>query len=251
VSEPLVTFKGWQGKWWKNIKPGQAALDAVLTVMPGAGVASTVGKRVAGKVARRVGSKLGKLLRRKPRAGHLRPAGSSRVTKGALMLGKTKLLPTRPGIGTVTRWGVGAGAAGAAAAAAAHRQSAAPAIRAGHLAGPHPITQPGSGVRATSPRTMPHSMPRSSSSTRTSPTSGSARSKQCGCPKGSRMMCFKRHHNPEAVAKRKARAKAARAKSKSKTAKRHAKEKEAVARRKRARALRKARKLLRRGKGHR
>ena len=30
----LVTFEGWGGQWWKRIKPGQAAYDAVTTVAP-------------------------------------------------------------------------------------------------------------------------------------------------------------------------------------------------------------------------
>jgi hypothetical protein len=30
----LVTFRGWRGQWWKRIKPGRAAVDAVTTVGP-------------------------------------------------------------------------------------------------------------------------------------------------------------------------------------------------------------------------
>lgn len=31
---PLVTFDGWDGKWWRRIKPGKAAWDAFLWVGP-------------------------------------------------------------------------------------------------------------------------------------------------------------------------------------------------------------------------
>jgi len=30
----LITFKGWEGKWWKKIKVGRAALSAAGWVVP-------------------------------------------------------------------------------------------------------------------------------------------------------------------------------------------------------------------------
>lgn len=235
---PLVTFKGWEGKWWKNIKPGRAALDAVLTVMPGSGLASTLGKRVGGKLVRSAASKASRWFR-----GHgtARPGAhlGSRVTKGPLKLGKTTLVGSRPGVGTVAKVGAGAVAAVGVGRAVGVGKVVKPsaAVTAAHQTG---TTRPGVGHAASS-----SPQPRSSSRS-------SAGTQRCGCPAGQRMMCFKRHHNPEAQAKRKARKRAAREKSKTKTAKRHAKEKAAIARRKRARAAKKARALLRgRKKGRR
>lgn len=34
TDQPLITFKGWRGRWWKKIKPGKAAIDALETVGP-------------------------------------------------------------------------------------------------------------------------------------------------------------------------------------------------------------------------
>lgn len=238
---PLVTFKGWEGKWWKNIKPGRAALDAVLTVMPGSGLASTLGKRVGGKLVRGAASKVGRWFRR---SGTARPGAhlGSRVTKGPLKLGKTRLMgPARPGVGTVAKVGAGAVAAVGVGRAVGVGKIVKPraAVTAAHQTG---TTRPGVGHAASS-----SAQPRSSSRS----SAAGVQSKRCGCPAGQRMLCFKRRHNPEAEAKRKARKRAAREKSKTKTAKRHAKEKAAVARRKRARAAKKTRRLLRRARGRR
>lgn len=239
---PLVTFKGWEGKWWKNIKPGRAALDAVLTVMPGSGLASTLGKRVGGKLVRSAASKAGRWFR--AARGTARPGAhlGSRVTKGPLKLGKTKLMgPSRPGVGTVAKVGAGAVAAVGVGRAVGVGKIVKPtaAVTAAHSTG---TTRPVVGHAASS-----SPQPRSSSRS----SAAGAQQKRCGCPAGQRMMCFKRHHNPEAQAKRKARKRAAREKAKAKTAKRHAKEKAAASRRKRARAAKRARALLRGRKGRR
>lgn len=237
----LVTFKGWEGKWWKNIKPGRALADAALTVMPGAGVASTLGKRVGGKLIRKGVGKLGRYFR----SHHGRPGGhiGSKVTRGPLKLGKTKLMgPARPGLSLagLKRLNMAVAAGGGAAAAVGVGKVVRPggAVSAAH--GSSSSTRP-----LGSSSTSPSSVLRRGSLTQ--PT------KRCGCPAGQRMLCFKRRHNPDAIAKRKARRKAARAKSKAKTAKRHAKEKAAIARRKRSRALKRAKRLVRgkRGKGRR
>lgn len=89
-----------------------------------------------------------------------RPGIGSKVTKGPLMLGKQKLLPSRPGIGKVgTRVLGAAGAVGGIGAVASHR-----------------VTQT---------QAQP-------SRARKSPTSTSTESKKC-CPVGTkRMVCFKR-----------------------------------------------------------
>lgn len=228
---PLVTFKGWEGKWWKNIKPGRAALDAALTVLPGSGLAATLGKRVGGKLIRSGASKVGRWFRSHHGA---RPGAhiGSKVTRGPLKLGKTKLMgPSRPGIGTVAKVG-----AGAAAAVGVGR-----AVSVGKVVQPRAAVSAAHGVSSSS---RSHTQPATSPASASRSAASGQQTKRCGCPAGQRMLCFKRRHNPEAEAKRKARRKAAREKSKSKTAKRHAKEKAAIARRKRARAARKLRRLV-------
>lgn len=54
----LVTFEGWDGRWWTRIKVGKAAWDAALFVLPwkislGIEAAKWVGQEVARGVAQR------------------------------------------------------------------------------------------------------------------------------------------------------------------------------------------------------
>ena len=34
TKKPLITFYGWDGKWWRKIKVGKAALEASTWVIP-------------------------------------------------------------------------------------------------------------------------------------------------------------------------------------------------------------------------
>lgn len=34
TDKPLITFEGWQGQWWKRIKPGKALVSAIEDVGP-------------------------------------------------------------------------------------------------------------------------------------------------------------------------------------------------------------------------
>jgi len=252
----LVTFKGWEGKWWRNIKPGRAAVDAALTVLPGVGmlgkVGQAVGQRVGSKLIRAAGSKVsrffrsgrGKATAKKPglSPGHRMVAGGSKVTSGPLVLGKGQAFKaggTAFNIRNAAKVGGGVAAAGAGA---------------GIVLGKN--VQPSAAVsRASvgaSPAGAAHPAPIGSTSSSPSPMTGSSSgTKRCGCPAGQRMLCFKRKHNPEAEAKRKAKRKAARASSKARTAKRTAKAQAAVAKRKARRTAKKVRKAVRRLKGKR
>jgi len=251
----LVTFKGWEGKWWKNIKPGRAAVDALVTVLPGSGaigkVGQAVGQRVGSKLIRAAGSKVRRFFRsgkvtKKPgvSAGHRMVAGGSKVTTGKLILGPKESFRaggTAFNIRNAAKVGTSVAAAGAGAGIVLgkHSQPSAAVARA-HLGA--------SPAGAAHPAPIGQTSAASSSSPMTSSSSGT---KRCGCPAGQRMLCFKRKHNPEAEAKRRARRKSAREKSKAKTAKRTAKAKAAVARRKSARSARKVRKAVRRLRGRR
>ncbi len=247
----LVTFKGWEGKWWRNIKPGRAAVDALVTVLPGSGalgkVGQAVGQRVGSKLIRAAGSKVRRFFRggrSKPGTGNIAAArrtiaGGSKITSGPLTLGKGQAFKAG---GTAFNVRQAAKVGGSVAAAGAG---------AGIVLGKH--VQPSAAVsRASvgaSPMGAAHPAPigSTSSASSSSPmTSSSSGTKRCGCPAGQRMLCFKRKHNPEAEAKRRARRKAARTKSVARTAKRTAKAKAAVARRKSARTARKVRKAARR-----
>jgi hypothetical protein len=34
AKKPLITFYGWDGKWWRRIKVGRAALEASTWIIP-------------------------------------------------------------------------------------------------------------------------------------------------------------------------------------------------------------------------
>jgi len=247
----LVTFKGWEGKWWKNIKPGRAAVDALVTVLPGSGalgkVGQAVGQRVGSKLIRGAASKVRRFFRGghggKPgtgaSAGRRMVAGGSKITSGPLTLGKGQAFRaggTSFNIRTAAKVGGSVAATG---------------VGAGLVIGKH--VQPSAAVSRASVGASPigaaHPAPIGSTSSSSSPSprmGASSGTKRCGCPAGQRMLCFKRKHNPEAEAKRRARRKQAREKSKARTAKRTAKAHAAVARRKSARTARKVRKAARR-----
>jgi hypothetical protein len=251
----LVTFKGWEGKWWRNIKPGRAAVDALVTVLPGSGalgkIGQAVGQRVGSKLIRRASSKIGRFFRTgkhpaKPGISTARRAlaGGSKVTSGKLILGGKQAFSaggTAFNIRNAAKIGgsVAAAGAGAGLVLGKHVQPSAAVSRASVGASP---------AGAAHPAPIGQTSAASSSSPMTSSSSGT---KRCGCPAGQRMLCFKRKHNPEAEAKRRARRKAAREKSKARTAKRTAKAKAAVARRKSSRTARKVRKAVRRLRGKR
>lgn len=234
---PLVTFKGWEGKWWRNIKPGRAVLDAAVTVLPGSGALSTIGKRIAPNLVRKgvrrffrgfgKGKKVGGVG---AHPGIRTARGGSAITSGKLDLGGGKSFSPGAAFNMRTAAKVGAaGAAGVAAVGVSHGVSIGKSVR------PSAAVSVSHGT-ATSPISRSSPAPRSSSA---------SSSKRCGCPPGQRMLCFKRRHNPEAEAKRRARRKAAREKSKGKTAKRHAKERAAIERRKSTRRARGVRRVLR------
>lgn len=57
----LITFEGWDGKWWKRIKVGKAIYDAATFVVP-----FKVG--LALWAAEEVGAAIGKAVRRRARS---------------------------------------------------------------------------------------------------------------------------------------------------------------------------------------
>lgn len=212
---PLVTFKGWEGKWWKNIKPGRAAASALVTVLPGSGAVGTIGKavgqRVGSKLIRGASRTIGRWFRgaKGKRVGvhpGIRTArGGSAVTSGKLDLGGGKSFRAGSAF-NIGGWRAAATAAKVGAGGAA-------AVGVSRLVRPSAAVTAANGMSSAqlSPRTS--SAPRSSSPTRASSGTGT----RC-CPPGQRHLCFKRKRNPEAEAKRRARRKAAREKTKERVA---------------------------------
>jgi len=239
----------------KDALPTKAQRELVLAniagTVPGTSVLGEIGATVGKSILRRAGNAIvrggvrrffrsikGKITA-KPGVGKVATArrvlaGGSKVTSGPLNLGKGT--PAFRAGGTSFNIRTAAKAGGAVAAVGAGS-----AFALGHAG------RPSAAVSVASTRVSPvgasHPAPVASARSAPSPSPGtsSGSPKRC-CPPGSRMLCFKRKHNPEAEAKRRARRKAARTKSKAKTAKRTAKAKAAVARRKAARTARKVRK---------
>jgi len=235
--------------------PTKAQRELVLAniagTVPGTSVLGEIGQKVGSSLLRRAGNAVirggvrrffrsikGKITS-KPGVGKINAArrtiaGGSKVTSGPLNLGKGTKAFRAGG----TSFNIRTAAKGAAAVAAVGAGSS---FALGHAGRPSAAMSVASSrvAPAGAAHPAPIASPRSSPSP--SPGTSSGSPKRC-CPPGSRMLCFKRKHNPEAEAKRRARRKAARNKSKEKTAKRTAKAKAAVARRKSARTARKVRK---------
>jgi hypothetical protein len=222
----------------------------IAGTVPGTSVLGEIGTRVGSSLLKRAGSQIVRTgVRRffrtikgkfsaiaKPGVGTARRAavGGSKITSGKLILGPKQAFKAggtafnvrMAGKAGVALAGVGAGAV---ALGKQVKPSAAVSVASAHVV----------------PAGAAHAAPVASARTASSPSpamGSSSSSKRCGCPPGQRMLCFKRKHNPQAEAKRRAKRKAAAAKSKAKTAKRTAKAKAAVARRKSARTARKVRK---------
>lgn len=222
--------------------PGETQLAGKYLIGSGAA-------RVGRAVIRKGFQVLGRWFRSRkaPKAGvhpGMRAArGGSPITRGKLDLGG----------GQAFRAGGTAFNLRTAAKAGAAALGVGGAVAIGKVARPTAAVHVAMGRSTTAPRVSFSSAPapaRASSPMPASSPSG-RQQKRCGCPPGQRMLCFKRKHNPEAEAKRRARRKAAREKSKARTAKRTAKAKAAVARRKSARAARGVRRALRGKRAHR
>lgn len=220
------------------------------------GTTQLAGKYLIGKGAGRLGGKVirgvfaaGRWFRSKISKG-MRPGvstairaarGGSPITSGKLDLGGGRAFSAGR-----SAFNIGSAAKKAAVAAIGVGGS----VALGKVVRPKPAVQVAMGRSTAAPRVSFSSSPMSAPAP--APSGSSApRQKKCGCPPGQRMLCFKRKHNPEAEAKRRAKRKAAREKSKAKTAKRTAKAKAASARRKSARAARGVRRALRGKRAHR
>jgi len=52
--KPLITFQGWDGKWWRKIKVGRGIWDAAMFVMPWKlSLGIEAGELIIGEVKRR------------------------------------------------------------------------------------------------------------------------------------------------------------------------------------------------------
>lgn len=205
--------------------------------------------KFGGKVVRGAARFAGRFFRsKKPKLGvhpGVRAArGGSAITRGKLDLGGGQAFRaggTSFNVRTAARAGAAAvGVGGAVAVGKLVRPTAAV-----HVAMGGTNTAPRVSFSTPAPRAVSRAASSPASSPGPMPASSSGRQKRCGCPPGQRMLCFKRKHNPEAEAKRRARRKAARESSKAKTAKRTARAKAQAHARKVSRHTRAVNKKLR------